>query len=225
MLRLVLDWYASNSTATHRLGFESGAQWYSEALLPSRFFAKHRGDGRAEGWTHADGIVGHFLVRPERGDIALETSARQLTVTEAKMASLLSPGTKNAPEFDQAARNVACMAQVLSLAKCEPRTLSRLGFYVIAPAVRVAQGVFSQQLDKAAIERKVRFRAAVFGGECDPWLENWFRPTLDRCTIKAMSWEELIDEIAEHDKATGESLRTFYASCLAYNPILPLTPT
>jgi len=41
--------------------------------------------------------------------IELLPGARQLTVIEAKMASGLSAGTKHAPNFNQAARNVAAL--------------------------------------------------------------------------------------------------------------------
>ena len=73
MLRLVLDWFDRNRQAEqHELGFEPGATWYSEALLPSRFLPLVRGDSLAESFTHADGVIGHFRVQSgDRGDAAL----------------------------------------------------------------------------------------------------------------------------------------------------------
>jgi hypothetical protein len=103
MLRLVLDWFATTGHQGHPLSFQSGARWDSEALLPSQFLARHRGYPLAESWTHADGVVGHFLLRPGRGDLSLKPGARQLVVTEAKMFSGLSVRTTRAKDFDQAA--------------------------------------------------------------------------------------------------------------------------
>ena len=72
MLRLVLDWLDRNRQVEHPLSFRAGARWYSEALLPSRFLPKTRGDSRAESFTHADGILGHFGVASGvRGDATL----------------------------------------------------------------------------------------------------------------------------------------------------------
>lgn len=60
MLRLVLDWMSRHPGTPHPLSFCPGASWYSEALLPSRFLPRFRRDTRAEGYTHADGLVGQF---------------------------------------------------------------------------------------------------------------------------------------------------------------------
>ena len=46
--------------------------------------------------------------------------ARQFVLLEAKLFNRLSSGVKNAPFFDQAARSVACMAEVLRRADREP---------------------------------------------------------------------------------------------------------
>ena len=48
MLRLVLDWFSQNPMIQHELRFCEGSDWYSEALLPSAFLARKRGDGLAE---------------------------------------------------------------------------------------------------------------------------------------------------------------------------------
>ena len=54
MLRLVLDWFSSNPGIDHDLAFSPTDKWYSEALLPSAFLARVRGDELAESWTHAN---------------------------------------------------------------------------------------------------------------------------------------------------------------------------
>jgi hypothetical protein len=157
MLRLLLDWLDRNRHVEHPLGFSPGAQWYSEALLPSRFLPQSRGDPRSESFTHADGIIGHFKVAlGERGDAILLPGVKQFVVVEAKLRSHLSYGTKNAPSYDQAARYAACMTYMLYIAKVEASTMDRLAFYVIAPETQVKSGIFGDLVTKTSIERKVR---------------------------------------------------------------------
>jgi hypothetical protein len=116
LLRLVLDWFSEHALGGHLLSFAAGAQWYSEALLPSQFLARQRGDHLAEGWTHADGVVGHIKVGSTAlANTSLADDASQFLVTEAKLFSPLSPRVTNAAYFDQAARNVACIAEVSCL--------------------------------------------------------------------------------------------------------------
>ena len=54
MLRLVLDWLSLNQGIDHELSFSAGDKWYSEALLPSAFLTRERGDRLAASWTHPD---------------------------------------------------------------------------------------------------------------------------------------------------------------------------
>ncbi len=58
MLRLVIDWFSRNRSIDFDLKFSDTATWYSEALLPSAFLPRYRGDKLAESWTHADGVMG-----------------------------------------------------------------------------------------------------------------------------------------------------------------------
>ena len=114
LLRLVLDWFSRHSVQDHPLTFAAGSRWFSEALLPSPFPARYRGDKLAENWTHADGVVGHFQIgKKGRTDLKLLPGATQFIVLEAKIFSSLSPGVTHASYYDQAARTVACMAEVL----------------------------------------------------------------------------------------------------------------
>jgi hypothetical protein len=48
LLRLVLDWFSRHDVQGHPLSFRAWARWFSEALLPSAFLARHRGDRLAE---------------------------------------------------------------------------------------------------------------------------------------------------------------------------------
>ena len=223
MLRLVLDWFDCHRTVEHPFAMLEGSRWYSEPLLASRFLGKSRGDSLAEGWTNADGVIGHFQLRPGgRGDIELLRTARQFIVAEAKLGSGLSPGTKNAPTFNQAARNVACMAHLLAEAKCAPEDFARLGFYVIAPESRIRQGVFDEELridGPAGITTVVTERVRAFAPKHDAWLADTFRRTVAVASIRALSWEDLLNAIRQFDAASGAALDAFYSQCLEFNRV------
>jgi len=222
LLRLVLDWHDRNRGAgsKHLPAFADGARWYSEALLASRFQAKRNDEKRelAESHTHADGVVGHFHIAPgERGEATLLRDATQLVVIEAKLGSPLSKGTKNAPNYGQAARNVACMAHVLADAKRKPSEFESLAFYVAAPSQQIEAGVFENFVTRESIEAQVRERVAKYAGRHDDWLRDWFLPLLEHITLKVLAWEDLVDQIEERDSGAG--LREFYARCLDFNPL------
>jgi hypothetical protein len=218
MLRLVLDWYSWHKLTDHPLQFHPSATWFSEALLPSPFKARHRGDTRAEARTHADGIVGHISVGGSaKADVRLLAVATQLIVIEAKIYSPLSAGTRNAPNFDQAARNVACITELLSRANRPPSQMTSLAFFVVAPETQIKNGIFAQKLDKESINTAVYTRAEGFKSELGAWVDEWFFPTIEVIHIEALSWESLINHIASNDPEVYQSLQVFYERCLFYN--------
>jgi hypothetical protein len=217
MLRLVLDWCSAHPFAIEPFVFLPGSRWYSEALLPSRFGGRR---SPAEGFTHADAVIGHFQFRPGgRGDIALAPGARQLSVVEAKMGSLLSTGTSHAPSYNQAARNVACIANAVASAADASASLEHISFTVIAPRQRIQEGVFSAHLTHSAMNQAVRARAAMFGAAHDEWLAKHFEPFLPRCKVEAVSWEDTIEAIGRVDSEAGRELAGFLELCLKYNPL------
>lgn len=219
MLRLVLDWFGRHIDVEHELKFSEGARWYSEALLPSAFLARFRGDKLAESWTHADGVIGHFTIGGNgAGDLTLAAGASQLVVTEAKMFSKLSLGVTNARYYNQAARNVACIAEVAKRANITPPTFTDISFYVIAPQVRIDEGVFAENMDRDSILEVVQRRVSEYNEPAkDEWLDEWFLPTLESAKTRCISWEETLNVIAQHDEADGQSLGDFYAQCLEFN--------
>ncbi len=210
MLRLTLDWVSEDAPPDHPFGHEEGSRWSSEALLPSAFLPRRRGDELGEGWTNADGCVGHFVQQPGRGDVSLEPDAAQFIVIEAKMFSGLSRGTKNAAGFDQAARNVACMAEVLRLAGRVPDEMGSLAFLVTAPQAQIEAGIFGDLVTQQSVRDKVEERVASYSGERDEWLHEWFEPVLKSVRVELLSWEELLG-------GAPEALTEFYARCLKYN--------
>ena len=219
MLRLVLDWLSSNPGIDHDLAFATTDKWYSEALLPSAFLPRVRGDKLAESWTHADGVIGDFVIGADReGDLSLVKGASRILVTEAKMFSKLSSGVKNAAYFNQAARNVACIAEVICRAQISPSSLEKIGFFVIAPESQIKDGVFAEHLAPESIRSIVRRRVSEYQEpEKDKWLADWFIPTLEKIRIREVSWEELCGLINQSDSAFGAQIDAFYGKCLEFN--------
>ena len=218
MLRLVLDWFDRNHLVEHALAIMPQARWYSEALLPSAFRPRHRGDRRAESFTHADGVIGHFDIKPGvRGDAVLLGDATQFIVCEAKLGSGLSAGTTNAAAFDQAARNVACMAHMIGIAKVPINRFEHIGFYVIAPEAQIASDVFGSLVTKTSVRAKVQERVAQYEGQLDDWYRIVFEPVLDRIDLAVLSWESILEVMPDTPEVVG--LRDFYRECLKFNPL------
>lgn len=215
MLRLVLDWFDRHRDWAHLFAFKESARWYSEALLPSRFLATKRADPFAESHTRADGVIGHFSVQPGlRGEAVLLPEARQFVVIEAKLGSALSAGTKNAPAFDQAARNVACMAHMLNIASVDLSAIESLGFYLVAPQVQIDAGKFEALVTRESIRSKVASRVSAHSGAHSQWFEASFLPMLACIDLGVISWESILDGLLH--SAEVDVLRAFYDQCLHY---------
>ena len=222
MLRLVLDWFSRQPASDHQLSFEKGARWYSELLLPSQFLPRYQRDPQAETYTHADGVIGHFSVgRSGKGDIDLDTDAKQFVVVEAKIFSRLSKGIKNFENYDQAARTTACIAETLSLGQLQLNDISRLGLYVVAPENQLKfEPTFQTFLEKDSIRIKVQKRIKAYSDPTEAeaknrWFETWFLPTLDCMDIQSLAWEKILSHIITNDPDNGKALASFYERCLA----------
>jgi hypothetical protein len=206
----------------HALEFLDGARWFSEALLPSTFLATVRSDPLAEGWTHADGAIGHFDIGDAgKGDLALRHEAEQLVIVEAKMFAGLSTGVTNADYLDQAARTVACMAEVLRRAERPASEMSRLGFCVLAREREVEKGSFDEYMDQESMSTNVGRRVTEWLAEHDDdkkqWHSDWFQPLLGEVQPRVLTWEQVAATIDEHDAPAGEAIGVFYDRCLQYN--------
>ncbi len=218
MLRLIIDWFARNNINDHPLSFPAKGTWYSEALLPSIFLPRYRGDKFAESWTHADGVIGHFEIgRSGDGDLTILPHAKHLVVTEAKMFSKLSSGVKYASYYNQAARNVACIAEVLRRGDKKPSELSSLGFYVLAPKSQIDEWIFERQMTYEHIQKTVERRVNEYDESKEDWWENWFLPTISKINIQTISWEDILAKIKGIDSSSGQELSNFYNMCLKFN--------
>jgi len=223
MLRLVLD-AAFRGSGKLPFPILNGARWYSEARLASPFMrrAGSASSHLAEGFTHADGVVGHFTFRNDtEAGLELLAGAEQLAVIEAKMFSKLARGTTRASEYDQAARNVACMAWVLDRSGRAPEDLKSVAFHVWAPREQLEhEPTFRSYVDKESIIEKVERRVAEY--KCDPdrheelrhWLDRSFRPLMRQVEIQALAWEDVIAGIGGPET---ETIAAFYDRCLQHN--------
>ena len=218
LLRLVVDWFSTSGITDHPLSFPIDGHWFSEARLPSAFLPRFKGDPLAESHTNADGVIGHFMIGSTgKTDLALTQDATHFVVLEAKLYSGLSKGVTNAKYYDQAARNVACIAEVLKRADRDPGSFSQLGFYVLAPNDQIKARTFNRLLDKQSINDKVARRVSSYDGERNEWFKDWFIPTLEVIDIQSISWEAVLDVIREKDSETGQSVIDFYSLCLRFN--------
>jgi hypothetical protein len=96
-------------------------------------------------------------------------NATHLACVEAKIFSRLSSGVKNARYFNQAARYVACMAELIHRANLKPGEMKQLAFFIFAPGEQIDAGIFSTQSSPDNIDEMVKRRVSEYNGEKDSW--------------------------------------------------------
>jgi hypothetical protein len=213
-----LDWFSTHPLPGHPFNFSAGARWYSEALLPTAFQPRHQGDALGESRTHADGVIGHIEVgATNKAGVALLDNATQLIVLEAKLLSRLSAGVKGALTFDQAARNVACIAEMLFRARRLPSEMTDLGFYVVAPEAQINHAGIAKPLSRESIVAAVAQRVAAYGGAKDQWHQEWFHSLMLTIKIDFISWEAVIATIRSTDPDAAKQLDEFYKLSIKFN--------
>ncbi|OPL10285.1 MAG: hypothetical protein AVO34_11380 [Firmicutes bacterium ML8_F2] len=206
------------------MSFQLGAEWYSEGLLTSRFLPMYQGDELAESHTRADGIIGNIsLGKTGKSDVFLIKPFKQFIVLEAKLFSKLSRGTTRMPGYNQAARNIACMANVVAQSSCSIKDFKSLGYYVLAPEAQIkAEPSFTEFMQKELIYQNVLSRVESYKKRSDylekqKWFEEHFKPLISKIDLLLISWEELIEKIKKYDNRTGQELSQFYSQCLDFN--------
>jgi hypothetical protein len=237
MLCLVLD-AIQTLNINNELGLLRHSRWYSEALLESRFHPTTRSDPLSEGSTHADAVIGDFDFKEETATgLRLRSDSRQFVVIEAKMFSNLSRGTKNAPAYDRAARNVACMANIVAHSNLQVSDLESVGFFVIAPNVTKRrnrntnlESCIRPDSIRSAVSQRIagyEVRNRPEAGELRKWERDYFHPLVDRlCTedrLKVLCWDESLEAIAKVLPSHGADLKRFYERCLSLEPSLANT--
>ena len=198
-------------------------KFFCEGQLYTHF--RHQLDSELyEKDTHADGTIGNFTIQDgTKTRIIVNSDARHFAVIVAKLNARLSKDIKNAPFYDQAARNIACIAETLFDAKVKPSKLDRIGFYVLAPKQKINKGIFDELLAPESVKTKVQQRTDQYGSEhqedLEMWYTKWFLTTLELIKIERISWEEIIESIIEKFPERTD-LDLFYQYCLKYNDLL-----
>ena len=217
MLRLVVNWFATHRGADHTLAFDDDCIWYSEARLASPFLPRYRGDRHGESHTQADAVIGHIKIgeHGNKAELSLQNGAKVFKVIEAKMFSGLSKGVTNARDYNQAARTVACMAELMRQSSCDPTQMD-LAFYVLAPCEQINNHTFDEFMNLEDIERVVRKRCQDHD---EPkkidWFDESFRPVWEHIKVRCLSWEEILATIRASNDDPG--LSAFYEECLKFN--------
>jgi len=152
MVRLLVSQSVSYGLTFCNVNFENCKNWTSEALIASPFVDAPI---KREGYTHADIAFGDFSVDYEkRGEIIIDADAKQFGIIEAKMGSNLSQSTSNAPNYDQASRNLACIAhQTVDINRCNEKHL-----IVAAPEQTIDKHRLMKQVDLNTMVSKIEDR-------------------------------------------------------------------
>ena len=95
--------------------------------------------------------------------------------------------------------------------------LNSLGFYVLAPKVRIDKGIFSDEMRNESVLRKVERRVLDYYGDKDVWFSRWFEPTWKKIDIRCLSWEDIIAIIRVKDTEFAKGISQFYEYCIRYN--------
>lgn len=221
MLKLVLKWFFENKGNSYYLSMEKDSKWFSEALLSSKFLKEFRGDKLAESYTHADGVYGDFIIGENGiGDLYLKNNCKEFVVVEAKLFSRFSEGITNASNYNQAARNIACMCNIVVNSKQNP---DKISFYAIIPNIQITEEpTFNKYLKIDHIKQTVLNRVTQYLNrenymEKKQWYIDHFLPFCDKINVKLLSWEEIIEYIHKSDSKYGEELMKFYEYCIMYN--------
>ncbi len=92
-----------------------------------------------------------------------------------------------------------------------------IGFYVLAPEIRIEAGIFERQINKESIQEIVKRRVDEYDESKEIWFNEIFMLCLDRIDIQCISWESVIAIICKVDPSIEEYLRAYYTQGLKFN--------
>jgi len=233
--------------------FTARDRWYSEARLSSPFPRVSGGGAhqKPEGATHADAAIGDFeiggsLAPQTPGSASLQAHSRltigetRLDIIEAKLGSPLSAGTKYAPTYNQAARNVACILWAVFKKPGLRDRPPELGFWVVAPrsmshlednprAYDFASALDPRRISSAIQERASVWRSALEFSAGHSWvmeIEEWLRFVDDtlhsgkpKVSIDFFPWEEVVESLAQAHSPRAADFSAFYERCKEKNGV------
>lgn len=207
MTRLLVYYSVKEEIEFKGINFKN-MHWTSEALISSPFVGgevKER-----EGYTHADIMLGNFKVDYKtRGEITVDDNAKNFGIIEAKMGSPLSKRTTNAPNYNQASRNVTCIAD-------NTKDTCNTFFFVLAPEVKIKP--LKKHVTKGNIKTQIKERFIRHNKE-NPKIkdEDAIKKRAGNCDIGVITYEEWIEKFRGKDY--HKFLDKFYFDCKTYNKI------
>ncbi len=214
MTRLLVYYSIQEQIKIKEIDFSLINHWTSEALISSPFVKASK---LREGYTHADIALGDFNVKYEnRGEIIVCPKASQFGIIEAKMKSPLSKGTTHAKDYNQASRNITCIAHNTSL---DCNTF----FYVALPECKLpkknrAGSTIAKIIDKEEIKRQIKKRLSPFVlNEIAEINENDILLKVEKCEVGLITYEEWIEKFT--DTKIKETLNDFYSNCIKWNKL------
>lgn len=213
MTRLLVEVSIMAKLTLSHVDFGSIHHWYSEGLLSSPFLPRSRRDVLAEGYTHADMALGDFRVdSANRGDIAIEGAEGIFGVIEAKMGSPLSSGTKNAPNYNQASRNLACIAfNALS-------TKHSIFFAVAGPKKKIEEHCIGGQVKPSIMLSQIARRFEMYDKGSEIYaLKERVLARARSCKCFVLSYESWTEALAGHE--AYPELVQFKKQCYRFNKI------
>jgi len=201
MVHLLVYYSIKYGIAINDLKFDEINNWTSESLISSPFI---KVKDNPEGYTHVDIAFGDFTVDFEsRGEIKINEVPKTFGIIEAKM------GTKNATEYNQAIRNIACMLHNIKDDDCE------IYFWVVAPQKTIDKYGFKYQIarDKVVKQLEERFKLSKVDDSNFNKMKNRIE---NKINIKLVTYEEWIEEF---DGEIKGKLSKFYENCKKFNRI------
>ena len=214
MTRLLVYYSIQEKIILKEIDFSSIKYWTSEALLSSPFV---KVSSMREGYTHTDIALGDFTVDYEkRGQVMVKLDAKQFGVIEAKMKSPLSKRTSNADDYNQASRNIACIAHNTNF---DCKTF----FYVALPETKLPKKnkdgfSISDFIEKDEIKRQIKDRLSPYiSNDIDKINDIDILAKVEKCTVGIITYEEWIELF--NDTSTKEILNKFYENCKKWNKL------
>lgn len=214
MTRLLVYYSIQEKIKLKEIDFSLIDNWTSEALLSSPFVKVSK---IREGYTHTDMALGDFTLNyKDRGQIEVNPDAKQFGVIEAKMKSPLSKKTSNAPNYNQASRNITCIAHNT---KIECKTF----FYIALPESKLpkknrAGFCISDLINKDEIKKQIENRYSLHNSNNEAIINEFdVLQKVAKCTVGIITYEEWIELFI--DDQIRETLEKFYSNCIKWNKL------
>lgn len=201
------------------LPFPDDVKVFTEGQLYTPFKAISGIKGNyAEKNTHVDGIVGNYsITKGTKRGIKLDEDFKYLAVFEAKIYSPLQKGVKNADNYGQVSRNIACI--INSVIKEVNGNNNIIHFVVIYPK----DSIKSEKYPKEFIKREIKGRLKGYEKDVpakseDIRFDEFFQfkrrwePVLKDININFVTWEEILSDLGEKDR-----INEFYELCKEFN--------